>query len=360
MALFTVLDLRATMFSRGKVCVYDLEGNEIPNDPFLVKIANPNFAQSQQDFLYQHLFFKSLGNNITKVTTPKNRENDITSVKSLDNLVPDCIDYNGINKTNKFIFSRSDIDEYADREIKYTLDNKTYSIPIKQLAFFYDVSNGLEEDSVFISPSRLDALQKPLKNVQQAQKTKNINLKFSAKHIISRKDKKQTGDGTYSGILIDNKERTDVEEKVYRKNVFASGEGFEVHSLASDFRKLMLDDSCNSDLLKISGAYGMTKDVISWALNGASTYDNRQTAVVDWIQNSIQFEGDDWSNTWTTKFNYLEQGKKIVMKWDHLPIMQIIEETRMKTIQLQLEIAESLVGLGYTNEDALEKVGINK
>lgn len=62
--VFTALDIQATIFSQGRISVVNNNGDELPDDPFLKLIANPNFTQSQQDFLYQHLFFKGLGNKI--------------------------------------------------------------------------------------------------------------------------------------------------------------------------------------------------------------------------------------------------------------------------------------------------------
>ena len=188
--VFTALDIQSTIFSQGRICVLDKEGNEIEDDPFLKLISNPNFTQSQQDFLYQHLFFKGLGNNITRVIANNDSPNDINQVVSLENLVPNCIDYNNINKVNKFVFAKSDVDAVKEQHINYNLNTKKVPIPINQLMFFYDVSNGLEADKRFKSPSRLRSLHPAIKNIDQAQKTKNINLKFSAKRIVSEKQKK--------------------------------------------------------------------------------------------------------------------------------------------------------------------------
>lgn len=343
------------MFSRGRVCVLDKDGNEIENDPFLEKMANPNFSQSQQDFLYQHLFFKGLGNNLTRVIS-RNKRQDIEGVISLNNLVPNLIDYNEVNDVKKFTFAKSDINDIKGKHILYRLDGKDVEIPLNELAFFYDVSNGLKADSRFKSPSRIEALMGSIKNIEEAQKAKNINLNFSAKYIASGKSVSSAD--VFSDTILGHAEKQEIETRLYHKDIHAIANGLEVHNLANDFRKLMYDDSMAADMLRISNAYGMSKDVLNWALNGASTHENQKTAVVDWIQNSIQFEGDDWSNTYNNYFGYQEKGKKIVMKYDHLPMMQILEEKRMESIKSKIEIAEGLVRLGKTQQEALKEVGL--
>ena len=139
----------------------------------------------------------------------------------------------------------------------------------------------------------------------------------------------------------------------------ATSKNLDVHSLASDFRKLMLDDSCASSFQKIASAYGIPSDVVSWFLNGQSTYENKKVAIAEWIQNSIQFQADDTANTWTSQFNYQNEGKKIVIKYDHLPAMQVMEEQRMNATSKKIEIAKGLVELGVEAEQAREYVGLN-
>ena len=341
------------MFSRAKIEVRNLKGKLIEDDPFLERMAEPNFAQSQQDFLYQHEFFKGTGNNITRVisTTPYN----IEKVHSLENLVPDQIDYNNVNKVGKFIFAKSDIQETKKKNIKYTMGGNVIDLPLDELVFFYDVSNGLTSESRFKSPSRIDALIPALANIYEAQKAKNINLKMSSKHIVSSG---LTGDsGMRDGLQTGEKE--EIENNMFRKDMMATESNLKVSPLANDFRKLMFDDSCNADLLKIAGAYGMSKDVLNWALDGASTYENQETAVVKWIQNSIQFEGDDFAGSWNSYFSYPKQGKKISLSYDHLPVMQILKEKRIESIKIRVEVAKGLIELGYTADQAKTAMGLN-
>ncbi len=341
------------MFSRARIFVEDLKGKRIDNDPFLTKIAKPNFSQSQQDFLYSHEFFKGTGNNITRVIA--NKPNDIEAVFSLENLIPSQINYNNINKMKSFVFAPSDIEDVKQRSILYKIGDEDYPVPLNELVFFYDVTNGLTANSRFKSPSRIDALVPALANIHEAQKSKNINLRMSAKHIVS-------SGLTSGGDMLDglqSGEKQDIENGFMHKDIMATESNLKVNSLANDFRKLMFDESANADLLKIANAYGISKDVLNWALDGAITYENQEAAVIKWIQNSIMFEGEDFAGTWESYFNYREQGKRIKLDYSHLPVMQVLKEKEVDSIKTRTEVAKALVELGMTNEAAMESMGLN-
>jgi len=342
------------MFSRGRVCVEDIKtGEEIPDDPFLKAISRPNFSQSQQDFLYSHEFFKGTGNNITRVIASK--PNDIDKVYSFENLIPSQIDYNKINEFDDFIFAKSDLRDVNKRHIVYKMNDKPHDVPLSELMFFYDVTNGLQPKNRFRSPSRIDMLREPLQNIREAQKAKNINLRLSAKHIIS-------SGVTSAGEMTDGLqpgEKEDIERRFMDKDIHASESNLSVNSLANNMSKLMFDESCASDLTKIATAYGINRDVLSWHLNGSSTYDNKNMGLLDWIQNSIEFEGEDWAGTFNNYFNYIDQGKKIKLKYDHLPVMQIIKEQQSESLKKKAETAKLLMDLGMTGKEAMTMAGLN-
>jgi hypothetical protein len=353
-ALFSVLNIRATMFSRARIRVVDIAtGKELPNDPFLKLMAKPNFSQSQQDFLYSHEFFKGTGNNITRVISSK--PNDIDKVFSLENLIPSQIDYNGINKFENFVFSKTEKDKVKDRSIKYKMGENEIDIPISELLFFYDVTNGLEPKSRFRSPSRIDSLIQPLMNIREAQKAKNINLKLSAKHIISSGI---TGETMKDGLMPD--EKNDIERNFMKKDIMASESNLNVHSLSNNMAKLMYDEGTNSDLLKIATAYGINRDVLDWSVNGASTYDNKNQGLLQWMQNSIEFEASDFAGTWNNYFDYPKAGKRIELTYGHLSIMQAVNDLMDDRLKKKAETAKLLMDIGMTSEQAMLKVGLKE
>ena len=188
-ALFTALDLRSTIFSTGKPILKNADGDIIDSHPLLDLFKNPNYAQSQQDYLYSHLWFKSLGNNIARVIPkrPKGKPNDLSNAYGIENLIPSCIDYREVNKVQDFVFAPSQKEEVENQEIKYTIGAKDHLLRVGDLAFFYDVTNNMIPDSYLKSPSRITALLPDLLNIQEAQSAMNGNLKHSKKWLISNK-----------------------------------------------------------------------------------------------------------------------------------------------------------------------------
>lgn len=358
-ALFTTLDMRSTMFSRGRVVLKDSSGKEIEKDPILDLFKNPNFSQSQQDFLYSHLWNKSLGNNITRVVPRATGTNvnvrDISKAASIENLIPSCIDYRDINKVGQFIISNTQKKAFQEQKIKYTISSKEHEIPISQLAFFYDVTNNMVNESYFKSPSRITALLPALLNIQETQSAKNVNLKHSKKWLVTNQ-----GKDSYGKEDLKNDEKLEIEENFHNKDIIATNAMVKGESLNVDFRKLMYDDSIASDAMKVFSAYGINKDVLNWWMNGQTTYDNKQYGVVDWIQNSIQFEADDWGNTWSNFFGYNKEGKNLTMDYSHLPIMQLLEKKKIETIKERADIMESLIKSQVPYADALRISGLDE
>jgi hypothetical protein len=61
-AVLKVFTLQCDLFSRGRVCVQDANGEEIEDDPFLTLIRNPNpFTKTESQFLWDFMFFNMLG-----------------------------------------------------------------------------------------------------------------------------------------------------------------------------------------------------------------------------------------------------------------------------------------------------------
>ena len=358
-ALFTALDIRSTMFSRGRVFVKDKEGNEIEDDPFLKLIKNPNYAQSQQDLLYSHLWFKSLGNNLTRAIPNRVGSNvdvrDLDKVKAIENLIPSCIDYKDVNKVSSLVVSKSQIKQLEDRKINYKISGVDTDIRVGDIAFFYDVTNNMTDESYFKSPSRIDALIPALMNIQEAQSAKNVNLKHSKKWLVTNQSKDQ-----YGKEDLKPEEKDEIEGRFMQKDIMATNAGVKAESLAVDMRKLLYDDGTAADAIKVFSAYGIPKDVLNWWMNGQSTYDNKDAAVAEWIQNSIQFEASDWGNTWSSFFRYEEEGKTIGMDYSHLPIMQVLEKKRIETLKERVDIAKVLYDMQVPTAKALEISGLEE
>jgi hypothetical protein len=354
-ALFSTLDYRASLFSQGLFFVEDLEGNDLGGDPILDRLSNPNYAESKEDFLYKVNFFKGTGNCLVRNISRGKDNTNIDNVISFEALVPNQINYKDINKDKTFLFAKSDIKKIKEETIEYNENGESTKIALSELMFFYDIANGLTSESRFMSPSRIKALIPTLRNIEQAQSSKNINLKMSAKHIISS--------SIQAGSMregLGEKEQREIENKTFHKDLIASNSDLNVNSLANNMKQLMYDDGIASDFLKVLTAYGFDGEVLKYFSNSASTHENKTAGTINAIQGVIQNQADDFCNTLNNQFGYYEQGKKLVMKFDHFPAMQTLKAKKMEMLSRKIEIAKGLVDLGLTNEQALKQTGLNE
>ena len=354
-ALFTALDLRSTIFSTGKPILKNADGDVIESHPLLDLFKNPNYAQSQQDYLYSHLWFKSLGNNIARVIPkrPKGKSNDLQNAHGIENLIPSCIDYREVNKVQDFVFAPSQKEEVENQEIKYTIGAKDHLLRVGDLAFFYDVTNNMIPDSYLKSPSRITALLPDLLNIQEAQSAMNVNLKHSKKWLISTKV-------NYNNGAMDMRpdEKKEVEDSFHYKDVIATNADVATESLIVDFRKLMYDDIIASASLRVFSAYRITKDVLNWWKDGQTTYDNRGHGVVEFIQGSMKFEADDWGSTWVNYFGLEEEGLKLSLDFSEHHVMNLLEVKRSEGMERKSRIVKTLTDAGVPYEEALELSGL--
>jgi len=354
--LFTALDINASMISRGRVVVKELQGKEIEKDPALNLFSKPNFSQSQQDFLYQHQWFKSLGTNVTRIHKKSLRSSldEVANIAAIENLIPTEINYHKLNKQRKLALSKKEQNRIKDLYIKYTIGSEEIEIPMSELLFFYDITNGLTKDSTYSSPSRIEALRPALYNLQEAQDAENINLNFSGKFIASNRQV----DGAAGSLNLRPDEKEEIEQRIFTKKIMATNAVIDVKSLANDFNKLLYNDTIAAKALHICNAYGINRDVLNWSLNGSTTYDNQEKGVINWMQNTIQPQAEDWGNTWTNRFGYREQGKVITLDFSHIPIMQYIEKEETANLKLKAEIIKTLYDSGIDPLTAAELVGV--
>jgi len=356
-ALYTGVNVLTSVHSQAKVSVIDLNTDkELPDDPLIKLLKNPNPFQSQRDFLKQLYWFKLLGTNVMRSIRIRDNGdvNDINNIKYLYNLIPSCINWQDVNKVDKMIISDGDYEKLLGREIKYTIGGKTYPIKISDLEFFYDIANGMTDSNAFRSQSRLHSVIPAINNIEEAQRAKNINLKFSAKFLASNKNQMQS-----SSVPFRPGEREEIAQAFHKNGIIPSGADIDLKSLAQNFNQLMYDDQVNAEATKIFSVLGINKEIINWYAEGQSTYENQKVSIPAWIQNTIQSEANDVAGTLTNAYNYLEQGKEVRLTFNHLPAMKYVELEKVEFIKKQAETIKLLVDSGATFESAVAMLGID-
>lgn len=332
--LLSIIALRSRVYSQMKIMHVNSKGEEIENSEYIKLLKKPNYFQSQEDFFFQEMFFKSAtGTALTY------QVDALKQPKSLYNLIPNCINYNETEKIKKFITTDIDFKALGKKEIIYKLDGETWDLPLEKLIPSYDLANGLVENSFMRSPSRLQALSRTIENIDEALKAKNVNLKMSQKYLVS-----SDGDGT--SAHIQEPDRKDITNKIGMQSVMLSNIKMDAKHLVSDMKRLYLDEQMNNDALTCIIAFGMNRDVINYFSNGASTYDNSEKGMQNYIQNGIQADADDRMSSLSLQWGLIDKGEKLVATYDHLPVMQSIINDKINT----LKTFEETLKIGIENQ----------
>ena len=341
--LMTIIALRCKIYSQMKIKHLNANGDVIENSQILNLLKAPNVFQSQEDFFFQQMWFlSSYGTNYTYQLKPT------SEVKALYNLIPTNVDFNQSEKLNKFIITDKDYNDYSKKKIKYTLDNTQYNIELKNIIATYDLANGLTENSFNSSPSRVKGIKKTLANIDEAIKAKNVNLQMAQKYLVGNKS-------TGNEAQIQETDRKDIFQKISKKNLMITNANVEVKHLVSDLKRLFLDEQMSNDALTCLLAYDMSKDVLNYFSNSTSTYENKEKAMVDYLQNSIQVDANNTMNSFNDQFGLNEKGEMLVASYDHHPAMSKVVAEKIGTLKSMQEVIKlSLENGTITPADAIE------
>lgn len=319
--LSTIVNFGANYYAQMKITHLDANGKEIENSPYINLLYNPNYFQSKEDFFYQQSVFLDVSGN-DFIYQRKAFINDIP--KAIYNLIPSEIDFQKIEKLNKFIITDKDKKAFEEKTIKYTLDDTEYQLPLRDLIPTFDLSNGLTRNSLLTSPSRVKAVAKILHNINENLDAKCINLQMSRKYIGLNNN-----DGNKA--QIQDADRKSVERAIESKNLLLTNAGIDVKHLVSDMKRLYLDEQYSSDFNKVLLAFGMNKNVLN-PFEKDSTFENQTQGLVSYIQNTIQNRADNTMNSLAQSWGLFERGEKLKASYDHLPVMQSVINEKIKTL----------------------------
>lgn len=319
--LLAIIALRSKIYSQMKISHIGANGKPIENSPIIQLFKQPNYFQSQEDFLFQQMWFLSAnGTNLTY------KVDALSVTKAIYNLLPSEIDLNNTHKVKSFIYTKAELKSYGDRKIKYSLDGQSIDIAIKDLIHTYDLANGLTTNSLMSSPSRLKGISKTIQNIEENLLSKNVNLKMSQKYLMASQ-----GDGNEA--QIQDRDRNDIFSKISKKSLLITNANIKAQHLVSDMKRLFLDEQFSNDALTCLNAFDMSKDILNYFSNGSSTFENKEKAMLDYVQNSIQTDANNTMNSFASAFSLIDKGESLVATYNHLPVMQLIMLAKVNTLK---------------------------
>jgi len=318
--LIAIIALRSKIYSQMKITHLNSAGKPIENSEIIKLFKQPNYFQSQEDFFFQQMWFLSAaGTNYTY------KVDALNSTKAIFNLIPSEIDLNNTEKVKSFIYTKAELKAYGDKKIIYKLDGQTFEIKLKDIIPTYDLANGLALNSLMSSPSRLKGISKTIENIEENLLSKNVNLKMSQKYLMASQ-----GDGNEA--QIQDTDRKDIFSKIAKKSLLITNANIKAQHLVSDMKRLYLDEQFSSDALTCLNAFDMSKDVLNYFSNGSSTYENKEKAMLDYVQNSIQTDANNTMNSFASAFGLIDKDESLVATYNHLPVMQLVMKTKIETL----------------------------
>jgi len=319
--IMAIIALRSKIYSQMKITHLNSVGKPIDNSEIIKLFKQPNYFQSQEDFFFQQMWFLSAsGTNFTY------KVDALNNTKAIFNLIPSEIDLNSTEKVKSFIYTKSELKAFGEKKIIYKLDGQTFEIKLKDIIPTYDLANGLTTNSLMSSPSRLKGISKTIENIEENLLSKNVNLKMSQKYLMASQ-----GDGNEA--QIQDNDRKDIFSKIAKKSLLITNANIKAQHLVSDMKRLYLDEQFSNDALTCLNAFDMNKDILNYFSNGSSTYENKEKAMLDYVQNSIQTDANNTMNSFASSLGLLDKNESLKASYDHLPVMQLIMKAKIDTLK---------------------------
>lgn len=350
-AVLKVFAIQCDLFSMGRVCVKDEDGEEIPDDPFLTLLNAPNpFTKTETQFLWDFMFWNMLG----------------TSYCYVDSAVPDkkgnrmyFLDPSRIEwplelerKKDKMVFSDAEIKAILDITITYRYqDGTTFKFPFSRLVIAHDLTNSI--GNFFKGPSRLDALVKIISNSEHVLDSENINIRYTSKFMVGADQ--AVGTTTRKGMGDD--EKKDIIEKIdhNQKNVYPVNAKINIQRFVEDLAKLQLPQEYLHQYFLIGNMYNIPRDVLE--AYASATYENQEKARAGHVSYTLEPKGNQFMDAFEVHLGYREQKKNIVISWAHLPFVQVFAKDKVETQKATIEVLNSLLTMGVPLDQANKYLG---
>lgn len=346
----------------GQTDFYIGDPEDKKSDPLINLINDPNEYQSKQDFFKEYVF-QRIANGYTFIAPigSEGFENRVERVDSLFNLSGRYVQYDTSRFQTKLL-TREEAQEKAYK-FRYNDGHGTKrDFKLSQVIPFFDVANGLNDDFLLNSPSKIDSVLQPAVNMIKAFEAQNIIIKSNGREMFFSEQK---GDKLNIQRPISNDDKNEIQRKnnTYgmqrgqSRSMFLRGEtGWK--SLHIDAKDLALQETVETTASAIASAFNVPKDLIPVFDN--AKYENKKESEIQLIQSVVKPIADDICNSFSSFFKGYENNP-LQCSFDHLAPMQHIEEIKT-TKAMQLSIAfRNLTQSGMSAEQAqsfFEDLGI--
>lgn len=338
-AVLKVFALNCDIASLGEIYIYKND-KEQKEDAALSRFESPNPFQTKQQYLWDYMFWTMIGNAYL-FTNDKGIESDYTKQYFLDvskmewplKIQNDC---------DKLILSKGAERDLLNQEITYRYnDGTSIKIKLKDISHFSDLTNGV--GNWFKSPSRLDALYKVISNSEASLDSLNINIRYAGKYMVAG----QADPNNVTQLPMGEPEKQDIETKMNgEKSVHAVKSMVDIKRFVENIANLKLDESYANSYYIIGTMFGIPRDLLEAYWKDGAKFNNQSVALSRHITYGIQPKMNNLASDRTKKFDLASQGKKVVISYDHLPVMQANAKDEADTMKVKTETLILLIDAG--------------
>jgi len=348
-ALLKAVALNMDIASMGEFYIYDKDGKEVKNHPLLKKFENPNPFQTKQQFLADYVLWNIIGTDYL-YTVNKGEDSDYTKQYFLDS---SKIEWSKEIEKNcdKIILSKGAEKEMLDQKIRYRYNDGTYiDIKLKDISIITDLTNGV--GNWYKSPSRLDALYKVITNSEEALNATNVNLRYTAKFLVAGKHNPEN----YTDTPMGEDEKKSIDESMNKegKSVYAVKSMVDIKRFVSDMRSLQLDEIYMNQYYIISSMLGINRELAEAYLKDGAKFNNKAVGLSQHITYTIQPKMNALANDRTKRFGLEEKGERVVISYDHLPVMQRDAKEQAEVTKINSETLLNYIDAGVELDEINE------
>lgn len=328
--LRAVIDKRASMMSSNHPCLYDMNGDKVENHWVMDIIKNPNATQSWSDVVYSLSVQDALYSN-SFAYCPK-RSFDIRNL-----MVPLPANKVKINLSGKKL-------EAMDTEDLITNFKFYYDDDTIQTIDWYDMIYLTTDDGMnLVKPiSRVDSLRYPLSNIKAQYHKRNVLLEnLGAIGILSTNNNDMGG-----AIPMTPEERKQIQRDWFNRNkdeLMITESSVDWKPMSYPTKDLMLFEELSADKIAIIDTYGLSVNLFS--SDKGATFTNVRDSIrmvyTDTIIPEVQSMYDSMMKQWGLDGEYY-----LKAEFNHLPVMQVDEESRANVQKTKAETLEKIAGLG--------------
>lgn len=329
------------------------------NDPFARVLRQPNYFQSQSEFILQTSLFKEVfGNEFLYFLTPAGQS---MNIKGLFTLPPMIVNVEELQMPAFWLQA-----EMPD-VVKYTAEwnGKKYLLENRHLIHINNANIQVKSGNMLLGESPLRSLVAPIQNIKAAYEARNVLVENrGALGILTN----NSTDGIRSTLPLNETEKEKLQEDYQSRygltrnkwQLLITSLNLKWQQMTIDADKLKLFEETKADTEKICDAFGVPFELL--ANEKGVTFDNKKTAEKGFYLNTINPEAQERAGAINRQLEKMNKSWYLNASFDHLDIFQENKKERAQSITLLINGLSKAYADGaitadeYKNE--LRKMGL--